>query len=209
MKKDGSIIPVEIRIQALQFDDEILFSAFLHDISARKQMEALREQEARIDALTGLPNRRAFFETLPKAIVRCQRSDQALALLFIDLDGFKAVNDTQGHHAGYLLLAEISQRLSALLRETDTVARLAGDEFVVILENLDPEDPRAQEIAQKILFRIAQPLSLDQERVQVSASIGIALHRPGDEIDIEALLNRADKAMYQAKHAGKGRIALA
>jgi diguanylate cyclase (GGDEF)-like protein/PAS domain S-box-containing protein len=209
MKRDGSIIPVEVRIQALQFDDEIVFSAFLHDISARKQMEALREQEARIDALTGLPNRRAFFETLPKAIVRSQRSDQALALLFIDLDGFKAVNDVQGHHAGDLLLGEIGQRLSGLLRETDTVARLAGDEFVVILENLDTEDPKAQEVAQKILSRIAQPISLDQERVQVSASIGIALHRPCDEIDIESLLNRADKAMYDAKHAGKGRIALA
>lgn len=209
MKRDGSIIPVEVRIQALQFEDELLFSAFLHDISARKQMENMREQEARIDALTGLPNRRSFFETLPKAIVRCQRGNKALALLFIDLDGFKGVNDAQGHHIGDLLLGEIGQRLSGLLRETDTVARLAGDEFVVILENLDTEDPRAQEIAQKILSRIAQPLSLDHERVQVSASIGIALHRPGDEIDIEALLNRADKAMYDAKHAGKARIVLA
>jgi diguanylate cyclase (GGDEF)-like protein len=141
--------------------------------------------------------------------VRCQRSDQALALLFIDLDGFKAVNDEQGHHAGDLLLGEIGLRLSSLLRETDTVARLAGDEFVVILENLNLEDPRAQEIAQKILSQIAQPLALGQETVQVSASIGIALHRPEDEIDLEALLSRADKAMYDAKHAGKGRIVLA
>ncbi|KJV29074.1 diguanylate cyclase [Aquitalea magnusonii] len=209
MKRDGSIIPVEVRIQALQFEDEILFSAFLHDISARKQMEILREQEARIDALTGLPNRRAFFEILPKAIVRCQRSNQALALLFIDLDGFKAVNDEQGHHAGDLLLGEIGQRLSSLLRETDTVARLAGDEFVVILENLDAKAPDSHEVAQKILSRIAQPLSLEQETVQVSASIGIALHLPDDDIDIEALLNRADKAMYDAKHAGKARIVLA
>jgi diguanylate cyclase len=208
MKRDGSIIPVEVRIQALQFDDEILFSAFLHDISERKKMETLREQEARIDALTGLPNRRAFFETLPKAIVRCQRSNQALALLFIDLDGFKTVNDEQGHQAGDLLLGEIGQRLSSLLRETDTVARLAGDEFVVILENLDSKTPRAQEVAQKILSRIAQPLSLDQETVQVSASIGIALHLPDDDIDIEALLSRADKAMYDAKRAGKARVVL-
>lgn len=206
MRRDGTIIPVEVRIQALQLEDELLFSAFLHDISERKQMEATREHEARHDTLTGLPNRRAFFEILPKAIARCQRNQCALALLFIDLDGFKAVNDTQGHHAGDLLLREIGQRLSNLLRQTDTVARLAGDEFVVILENLAINDPKPQKIAQKVLASIQLPVSLDQGTAQVSASIGIALHLPSDDTDIDTLVNRADKAMYEAKRAGKARI---
>ncbi len=172
-------------------------------------MEAMREHEARHDTLTGLPNRRAFFEILPKAIARCQRNLCALALLFIDLDGFKAVNDTLGHHAGDLLLREVGQRLSDLLRQTDTVVRLAGDEFVVILENLTSHDPKPQKVAQKILTSIQQPVFVKEGTAQVSASIGIALHLPGNDMDIDTLVNRADKAMYDAKQAGKGRIVLA
>lgn len=205
-RSDGTTIPVEVRIQALALDDQILFSAFLHDISERKQMEAAREHEARHDTLTGLPNRRAFFEILPSAIARCQRNQCALALLFIDLDGFKAVNDTQGHHAGDLLLQEIGLRLTNLLRKTDTVARLAGDEFVVILENLDVNDPEPTKISTKILCSIQIPVSTGQGTAQVSASIGIAMHLPGDNTDIDTLINRADEAMYDAKKAGKARI---
>ncbi len=209
MRRDGTVIPVEIRIQALKLQDELIFSAFLHDISTRKHAEELREQEARRDALTGLPNRRAFFEILPQAIARGRRNRAALALLFIDLDGFKAVNDMQGHKAGDALLCEIGQRFMQLLRQTDTVARLAGDEFVILLENLDIRSPAAEQIAGKILASIQQPVVLEQGPVHVSASIGIAVHLPDDQTDTDTLLNRADGAMYAAKRAGKSRVVLA
>lgn len=206
MRKDGNMIPVEVRIQAVKLEGELLFCAFLHDITARKEMEAIREHEARHDTLTGLPNRRSFFEILSKAIARCERNQFALALLFIDLDGFKAVNDLQGHYAGDALLREIAGRLSSVVRQTDTVARLGGDEFVVILENLAAEDPNPHLIAHKILSCLEAPIALDHGAAQVGASIGIAVHLPGQSVDVDALINRADKAMYEAKRAGKNRI---
>ncbi|WP_374041386.1 diguanylate cyclase domain-containing protein [Massilia sp. IC2-278] len=160
------------------------------------------------DVLTGLPNRRALMETLPDAMERSARSGKPCALLFLDMDGFKAVNDTHGHEEGDELLRQFGSRIAEAVRRTDTVARLAGDEFVVILENLahlgDAEDK-----AQSLLASLRQPYALKNGTVSVGASVGVALHLPGDAADLEAWLARADQAMYVAKRGGKNAVALA
>ncbi|MDO8250257.1 MAG: PAS domain S-box protein [Rhodoferax sp.] len=203
LRRDGSTLPVEVRIRALDLDGQKVFSAFLHDITERKRNDEAREHEARHDALTGLPNRRALFEMLPKAIARSNRNGTAVALLFLDLDGFKAVNDTWGHEAGDSLLREIARRLSDCVRQTDAVARLAGDEFTVFLEGLSGGRDAAIGVAEKLLASIAMPIQIGEASAQISASIGIALHISGTDITPDQLVNAADTAMYEAKHAGK------
>lgn len=160
------------------------------------------------DVLTGLPNRRALMETLPNAMERAARSGKPCALLFLDMDGFKAVNDNHGHEEGDELLRQFGSRIAEAVRRTDTVARLAGDEFVVVLENLahvgDAEDK-----AQSLLAALREPYTLKGAAVTVGASIGVALHMPGDRADLDAWLARADHAMYAAKRGGKNAVALA
>lgn len=206
VRRDGSQLSVEVRIQALVSEDHTSFSAFLHDITERKQMEALREKEARFDALTGLLNRRGFFEAIPQAISRANRNEKSLALLFIDLDGFKAVNDTLDHEAGDALLKEVASRLLRTLRETDVVARLGGDEFVVLLEGLSPDSAEVFPCADKLLSVTRQPFVIHGETVCISASIGVALHLPGEKSTPDILLKMADQAMYKAKRAGKNQV---
>ncbi|WP_296944039.1 PAS domain S-box protein [uncultured Massilia sp.] len=210
-RKDGSTLMLEVRIAALEVNGRRLFSAFLNDISERKETEARRDFEARHDLLTGLGNRRALLEQLPLAQKRGQRTGHALALLFIDLDGFKAVNDTWGHEAGDRLLAEVAERLTLAVRETDSVFRLAGDEFTVILENLGPDAPGgATAVAEKLVAAVAQPVDLAGGAApavaRVGASIGIALHAPDATTDAAALIHMADRCMYEAKQAGRGQV---
>ncbi|MFC5459194.1 diguanylate cyclase domain-containing protein [Massilia niabensis] len=162
----------------------------------------------RRDTLTGLPNRRALMEMLPEALHRAARSRQCCALLFLDLDGFKGVNDTHGHEQGDELLRQFSTRLVSALRKTDTAARLGGDEFVVVLEGLNDAGDARHKAAQ-LLPLLDAPYALAQARVSVGASIGIALHMPDDSHDTERWMVRADGAMYAAKRGGKGTIALA
>ena len=160
------------------------------------------------DVLTGLPNRRALLETLPEAMSRARRVGRPCALLFLDMDGFKAVNDTHGHEEGDELLRQFGQRLAQGIRKTDMVARLAGDEFVVVLEMLsDALD--AEETARKLLARLKEPFVLRTTAVAVGASIGVALHRPDDPPDLDAWLARADHAMYAVKRTGKNGVAMA
>lgn len=206
VRRNGETLPVEVRICALTIEGKTIFSAFLHDITERKKAEAIREQEALHDALTGLPNRRALFNVLPQAVARTRRNQTALALLFLDLDGFKQINDTQGHEAGDAVLREVASRLYASIRQTDTAVRWGGDEFTVVLENVVNGMMDAKTMAQKVLDVIQQPIILDAMPVQISASIGIALHQPNDTNTAEQLVNRADAAMYEAKRAGKARI---
>lgn len=207
MRKDGSLLPVEVRISALDFDGATVFSAFLHDITERKRTEEARLREARLDPLTGLPNRRALHELLPRAMARVARSGQPLALCFIDLDGFKEVNDSFGHEAGDEVLKEIAHRLRARVRQTDSVARLAGDEFVVLLEGLPQGMADARAVAEELLADLRRPIPVTGGTAQLSASIGIALHAQGNESTPEQLVKRADLAMYEAKRAGKDRVA--
>jgi diguanylate cyclase (GGDEF)-like protein len=160
------------------------------------------------DALTGLPNRRALLETLPEAMSRARRVGRPCALLFLDMDGFKAVNDNHGHEEGDELLRQFGVRLAQGVRKTDLVARLAGDEFVVVLEMLaDAAD--AEDTARKLLERVRAPFVLRTTSVSVAASIGIALHAPEDQPDLGAWLARADHAMYAVKRTGKNGVALA
>lgn len=151
VRKDGTSLMVEVRLRALKVNTRTQFSAFLHDISDRKAMEARREQEARHDALTGLINRRALGELLPLALARADRNQRPMALVFIDLDGFKTVNDTFGHEAGDELLRVIATRLREGSRASDMVARLAGDEFTVALEGVQNGLSDARAVAAKLL----------------------------------------------------------
>ncbi|MBB3220191.1 PAS domain S-box protein [Pseudoduganella umbonata] len=208
-RKDGSQLTVEIRIHANDIDGRRTFSAFLHDISARKAAEARREHDIRHDPLTGLLNRRALEELLPQAQSRSQRHGIGFALLFIDLDGFKAVNDRLGHDAGDALLCEVGRRLRASVRQNDSVVRLAGDEFIVVLEGQPYTMAQARTVAAKLIAALAQPVAVTgtvKETVQVGASIGIALHGAGTAQAPGELLREADRQMYLAKEAGRGSI---
>ena len=160
------------------------------------------------DTLTGLPNRRALMHMLPQALKRAVRLRRSCAVLFLDLDGFKSINDNHGHEEGDELLLQVGARIVAAVRKTDMVARLAGDEFVVILEML-PTPADAEATALKILPQLRLPFALSNNVVSIGASIGVAVFMPEDPLDMAALLARADQAMYQAKAEGKNRISLA
>jgi diguanylate cyclase (GGDEF)-like protein len=160
------------------------------------------------DVLTGLPNRRALMQALPEAIARAARLGRPCAVLFLDMDGFKQVNDTRGHDEGDELLRQFGTRILHSIRETDMAARLAGDEFVVILEMLGSElDAVAK--ADSLLGQLTRPFSLSSGSVQVGASIGVAVQMPHQAPDPARLLVRADQAMYEAKRKGKSRVAMA
>jgi len=176
-----------------------------HDITHTKQIENELRSLAQYDPLTGLPNRRRYEERLQDAIARAERNGQGLALMFLDIDRFKAINDGHGHKTGDQVLQAFAERLSTCVRQNDTVARLAGDEFVVLLEGLHAEDAitEAEAVAAKILHAMARPLSIDGIVLTLSTSIGIALRATG-ETDGAALLHRADAALYAAKRAGRG-----
>ncbi|MGB0683959.1 MAG: diguanylate cyclase domain-containing protein [Magnetovibrionaceae bacterium] len=171
------------------------------DITQQKQAEEeLREMAGR-DPLTHLPNRLVCNQRLERAISRAKRAGNLVALLFLDLDHFKPVNDRFGHNAGDTLLVEIAERLEATVREVDTVGRLGGDEFLIILEGVD-EHPLVTQTADRILRTVERPVSIGGEDVRVSASIGIALY-PENGNDAEALVRHSDRAMYATKQAGR------
>jgi diguanylate cyclase (GGDEF)-like protein/PAS domain S-box-containing protein len=199
--RSGQELPVEVSLAYVPRSSGHLFIAFLHDISERKSLFASMEAMALNDTLTGLPNRRALMQALPEALQRANRLRQSCAVFFLDLDRFKQVNDRYGHEEGDELLRQFAQRVRGAVRKTDTVGRLAGDEFVVILEMLH-SDADAQEAADKLLPVLQQPFVLKTTTVSLSASIGIAIHHPDDPQDIEVLLGRADRAMYRHKQQG-------
>lgn len=179
------------------------------DISARKQLEVALQQMALQDALTGLPNRRAMMAQLPAAMARSARSGLPLALLFMDLDGFKGVNDSLGHDAGDEVLREFARRIRQQVREVDVLYRLAGDEFILLLENLHMAPDEAQTVGQKICQAMVPPFCLEAGEARLSTSIGVALYWPHQPRAVAALVAAADQAMYAAKRAGKNGIYLA
>ncbi|MQX35497.1 sensor domain-containing diguanylate cyclase [Roseospira navarrensis] len=174
-------------------------------VKRRMQEEELRHM-AFFDYVTGLPSRRLVMDRLGTAVSAARRNDTMIAILFIDLDGFKAVNDHLGHDAGDHLLWRTGTRLLSCVRETDTVGRLGGDEFIVILTDLHHRDD-ALPMAHKIVDVLADQIDADGTMLSVGASVGISFY-PECGQDPECLVKRADAAMYRAKHGGKGRFAL-
>ena len=183
-----------------------LVTGFIRDITERKQAEQEIRNLAFFDALTNLPNRRLLQDRLEQALISSSRSLQYGAVIFIDLDNFKALNDTRGHALGDLLLVEIARRLSDCVRADDTVARLGGDEFVLVLENISDDltqaIAKAKQLAEKIQVVINQPYYLQEIEHHHTSSIGICLFQ-GVEQTAEELLQRSDTAMYQAKSRGR------
>jgi diguanylate cyclase (GGDEF)-like protein/PAS domain S-box-containing protein len=203
-RRDGSVLPVECSISVFEGSMGRFVTYVLRDLSERKRAEELIWKQANFDTLTGLPNRRMFLDRMEQEIRKAHRAGLSLALMFIDLDGFKEINDTLGHSMGDILLKDAAQRLSSCVRETDTVARLGGDEFTVILGELD--DPACVErIAQDILQKLAEPFQLGIETAYISASVGITFY-PEDATGIEELLKNADQTMYVAKSQGRNRF---
>jgi diguanylate cyclase (GGDEF)-like protein/PAS domain S-box-containing protein len=178
------------------------------DITQRKELENKLEELASHDTLTGLSNRRDFDARLEQALARSQRTQTQLALLFLDLDGFKDVNDNLGHSAGDQVLQIVAERLTKIMRKSDTAGRMGGDEFAVILEGSVTRDTAAL-VAEKILAELASPYTLNEGAVShLSASIGIAF-APDHGTELDTLFASADRAMYSAKDQGKNRFAMA
>ena len=206
LRRDGSRLTVEVRIRRHEVRGEPVFSAFLHDVTLRKQKEARSQFESRHDVLTGLQNRRALMEALPLAQARAARSQARLGLLFIDLDGFKAVNDQLGHDGGDALLRVVAARLRSAVRRTDSVFRLAGDEFTVLLEDMNGGLCDAHRVGCKLIEAVSMPIEVCGATARVGASIGIAVQEPAHDCAPDDLVKEADRWMYAAKKAGRGCI---
>ncbi len=200
-RKDGSFFPIEASIAKVRNDDGWMLVVTMRDITDRKKVEGELVRRATHDTLTGLPNRALIRERLSNALDRSLRNGLSLALLFVDLDGFKLVNDTYGHEAGDALLKSVSARLLEQVRPGDTVARLAGDEFVVLCEQLELPTTISV-IAQRINEALRRPLELNHTSLFVTASIGIAIGH-GSTHSADDLLRSADTAMYAVKEKGR------
>jgi diguanylate cyclase (GGDEF)-like protein/PAS domain S-box-containing protein len=198
--KDGRSIPVEGHLNSASQEERVGTWAIFRDMTERKLAEGRLTHLAHHDSLTGLPNRLLFVDRLTHELAHARRAKQLVGLLFLDLDGFKSVNDGLGHDVGDVLLKTVAQRLVGSVRASDTIARLGGDEFTVILHDLTPVEGAAV-VAQKILYVLSQPFVLEGHNVSVTASIGITVY-PLDSETVEGLLRNADAAMYRAKAQG-------
>jgi diguanylate cyclase (GGDEF)-like protein len=173
-----------------------------HDITALKETEEQIRQLAYYDTLTGLPNRRLLLDRLNHALTQARRFGRSMAVMFLDLDHFKQINDTLGHSVGDELLKQVAQRLTGCVRAGDTIARPGGDEFVIVLTEIGhPLD--AARVAEKIIEALSTPVQIDARQVPITTSIGIALFPENDSDDVEELMIKADMAMYAAKEAGR------
>lgn len=202
-RKNGELYPQWLMISS-RYDLEGKlegYVALFSDITKRKHDEAVIIHQANYDSLTGLPNRHLFDDRLKQALVFSERSSTKAALLYIDLDRFKYVNDTFGHYAGDLLLKQVSERLTTCVRKTDTVARLGGDEFAIIVQELDKVST-VEKIAKNALKSLAHPFILEGNEAYISCSIGIAIY-PENGLTKERLVLNADNAMYKAKEKGR------
>lgn len=209
MRSDGSTFEAELTVTRVEGPEgeEPMFYAFVRDISARRRTEAQLAYLAYHDALTGLPNRAMVEQELDLTLARARRAGAAAALMYIDLDEFKEVNDRLGHAAGDRLLAAVATRLRSVLRAGDVLARHGGDEFLLLLADLaDDAAASAERVGSKLLEALREPFVVAGSELRPGASIGVSLF-PDDAADTEALLRHADAAMYRAKAAGGGRLA--
>lgn len=207
-RKNGEVYAEILTISAVRGSDgkTLNYVALFTDITVMKEHQSQLEHIAHYDILTNLPNRALLTDRLSQSMAQCQRRNNMLAVLFLDLDGFKAVNDTYGHGVGDELLIIVSQRMKTALREGDTLARIGGDEFIAVLIDLEkPED--STPILDRLLIAVSNPVNVGEVIVEVSASIGVAFF-PNDSSNAEHLMRDADQAMYCAKESGKNRYHL-
>ena len=205
-RKNGGVFPMIETISAMYdtLNNTRQYVALFSDITRLKEHELQLQHIAHFDALTSLPNRVLFADRLNHAMTQAQRRGQLLAVAYLDLDGFKSINDNHGHEAGDLLLMHISNFMKQTLREGDTLARMGGDEFVAILPDLTSTESSIPMIS-RLLAAAAQPVPADNLVFQVTASLGVTFYPQAEEVDADQLLRQADQAMYQAKLSGKNR----
>lgn len=201
VRKGGDAFPMEIGVTEMRLEEGRFFIGVVRDITERRAQSAALEYQALHDALTDLPNRSLLGDRLRQSVLRAQRNKDRIALLVMDLDRFKEINDTLGHHYGDLMLKQVARRVRDALRESDTVARLGGDEFAVLLSTSDKD--HASQVADKILRSLERPIVIEGQALHVGASIGIAIY-PDHGEDEMTLLRLADVAMYVAKRTNRG-----
>lgn len=207
LRKDGSLYPVEVRLQLSHSEVPAVFLANVHDISQRKKMEKRLTYLATYDSLTGLANRTLFIERLKAEMDSCKRNNVLTAVLFIDLDGFKSVNDSFGHDVGDKLLQGVAHRFRRIVRSSDTIARMGGDEFTFIITNLKCISG-LDIVLEKIKSAFSLAFEVDQRVINITPSIGASVYPFGDEDDPYSILKQADTAMYHAKKEGKNNHSL-
>lgn len=205
-RADGSVVWIEAAIEAVERDAQgrpLRLLALIGDISERRARAEELEYLARHDPLTGLPNRAAYERSVGEALDRARTAGRSLALMMLDLDGFKAINDRHGHPVGDLVLKEVAQRLRLALRKHDLLARLGGDEFVIVVEDWS-RPAELVGIAERALLSLAEPIAIGDLRLSIAASVGIAISDRTDD-EPERLRERADQGLYRAKRAGRSR----
>lgn len=200
-RNDGTVYPVEVKLKLVLFSKNLVFLAVVRDLSESRQLESKIKRMAFFDSLTGLPNRNMINDRITLALAHAERNQQNFALLFLDMDDFKSVNDSLGHSIGDELLKEVAKRLTSLLRAEDTVARIGGDEFVILLTGLK-DDNYSTRLAERIISALKPVFKIDKHKINSSFSIGISLY-PNDGKDVDTLFKCADAAMYRAKKQGK------
>jgi len=205
LRKDGTEMAIEVNAVVVEHRGAAAVLSIARDVTERRALEQLIRDMAFHDPLTGLPNRKLLSDRLALALAQARRGRREMAVLFLDLDGFKRVNDGWGHAQGDALLRDVAGRLAGALRTGDTVARIGGDEFTVLIPEL-PSEEGAVEVSRKILRELERSFRVGSSECRVTASIGIALY-PRDGDDADALLRNADAAMYRAKCAGGNRFA--
>lgn len=201
VRKNGDAFPMELSTSEMRLGGHRYYIGIVRDITDRKRAEQKIAHLAHYDFLTDLPNRALFLDILNHSLQLAKRGKLKVAVLFLDLDGFKQINDTLGHDAGDLLLKGVALRFRQTIRGADTVARVGGDEFIFVLDNIGRED-NARKVADKLINVLAEPFELKGQNCRVGGSIGIAIF-PDDSVEAKDLVKQADEAMYLAKQSGK------
>jgi diguanylate cyclase (GGDEF)-like protein/PAS domain S-box-containing protein len=204
-QRDGSMLVIREHARVIRDSNNqvLYYEGFIEDFTEQRKLHQQLIDQAHHDPLTGLPNRIALDNRLKEAASRARRSGRTVAILALDLDHFKSINDSLGHHAGDVFLAELSHRARTVIRSTDTLARVGGDEFVAVIEDLGPEG--AERVARKILSHLSSPVQIEGKTIEASGSIGIAVF-PDDGEDLDLLRRRADLALYAAKLQGRNQF---
>jgi diguanylate cyclase (GGDEF)-like protein/PAS domain S-box-containing protein len=205
---DGMLLDVDVSVKHVNLvNGERIFQVLFRDISEKKLAASFIEKMAYSDQLTGLANRALLSDRLLQSMAHARRREDLLAVAFLDLDGFKAINDAHGHHAGDSMLIALSSRMKDALRDGDTLARLGGDEFVIVLVDIS-DTGACKPLLQRLLDAAAQPVHVGGLQLHVTASLGVTFYPQEDEVNADQLMRQADQAMYQAKLAGKNRYHL-